>query len=87
MDTATQILVIITSSVLVIFLVFFIIALVYLIKLIKQLRRITEHAENVVDSVEAAASTMQRAASPLAFLKLVSNIVDQTAKMRNRKEK
>jgi uncharacterized protein YoxC len=77
----------ITSSVLIIFLIFFIVALVYLIKLLKQLRHITEHAENVVDSVEAAANSMQRAASPLAFLKLVSNIVDQTAKMRKRKEK
>jgi biopolymer transport protein ExbB/TolQ len=85
MDTATQILVIITSSVLIVFLIFSIVTLVYFIKLIKQLRRVTEHAENVVDSVEAAASTMQRAASPLAFLKLISNIVDQASRLRKGK--
>lgn len=85
MDTATQILVIITSSVLVVFLVISIIALVYFIKLIKQLRRVAEHAENVVDTVEAAATTMHKAASPLAFLKLISNIVDQASRIRKGK--
>ena len=86
MDSDTQTLVIITSSVLVVFLIIGIVALVYFIKLVKQLRRVTEHAENVVDSVEAAASTVQRAATPMAFLKVISNIIDGASRMRKGKD-
>lgn len=51
----------------------------------KQVRRITERAENVADSVEAAAAAFERTASPLAVLKVIGNIVEQATKFRNRK--
>jgi 1,4-dihydroxy-2-naphthoate octaprenyltransferase len=85
MDTASEVLVIIVSSILAIFLVVMIVALVFVIKILKQLRRITERAENVADSVEAAATTFEKAASPLAILKLIGNIVEQTTRIRKRK--
>jgi hypothetical protein len=85
MDTAAEILVIIISSILAIFLIVLIFALVYVIKIMKQVRRISERAEHVVDSVEATASAFERAASPLAFLRIIGNIIEQTTKFRNRK--
>ncbi len=84
-NNAASILVIIVSTVLAIFLISAIIALVYFIKFIKQLRRITDHAEIVAESVETAANNIGKVASPLAFLKLVSNIVNQASKYNRRK--
>ena len=86
MDTASQVLLIIVSTVLSIFLIVSIIALVYTIKILKQVRRITFRAENVAESVEAAANTFEKAASPVAVLKIIGNIVDQASKMRKRKD-
>jgi len=86
MDTASQALLIIVSTVLSIFLLASIIALVYIVKILKQVRRITAHAENVAESVEAAANTFEKAASPVAVLKIIGNIVDQASKMRKRKD-
>jgi hypothetical protein len=86
MDTATQILVIIESVVLTIFLILFIIVLVQSMKILKQLKGIIAHADNVADSVEAAASAFERSASPLAMLKIIGNIVEQTSRIRKRKD-
>ncbi|HSW78692.1 MAG TPA: hypothetical protein VLF88_01590 [Candidatus Babeliales bacterium] len=86
MDTAAQALLIIVSSVLSVFLIVGIVALVYIVKILKQLRRITDRAENVAGSVEAAAATFERTASPLAILKIIGGIIDQTTKIRKRKD-
>jgi hypothetical protein len=68
------------------FLIVLIVAIVYFIGILKQVKRITAQAESAVDSLEAAASTIQKTASPLAVLKLVGNIVNQASKI-NRKRK
>lgn len=85
MNTASEVLVIIVSSILAIFLIVLIVATVYIVKILKQVRRLTERAENVAGSVEAAASTFERAASPLAILKIIGNIVEQTSRIRKKK--
>ncbi|MGH7156566.1 MAG: hypothetical protein ACREGG_00385 [Candidatus Saccharimonadales bacterium] len=85
MNTASEVLVIIVSSVLAIFLLVLIVCLVYVVKILKQVRRITYRAENVADSVEAAASAFERTASPLAILKIVGNIIEQTTRIRKRR--
>ncbi len=82
MDTASEILVIIVSTILAIFLVVLIVTLVYAVKILKVIRRITERAENVADSVEAAAGAFERTASPLAILKVIGNIIEQTTRIR-----
>lgn len=87
METASEVLLIIVSAVLSLFLIISIIALVYLIKVLKQVKRITAQAENVVDSVEAAANTFQKAASPLALLKLVGSIVENASKFKRKGKK
>ncbi len=85
MDTAAEILVIIVSAVLAVFLVVAIIAMVYVIKIGKQVKHITGHAENVAESMESAANTFKRTATPLAFLKIVGGIVENATRSRKRK--
>ena len=85
MDTASEVLIIIVSCIMSLFLITLILVLIYVLKILKQLRRITERAENVAGSVEAAATTFERAASPLAILKLIGGIVDGANKIRKRK--
>lgn len=85
MDTAAEILVIIVSAVLAVFLIVLIVALVQGIKILKQVKKITARAENVADSMEAAAAAFERTASPLAVLKVIGNIVEQTTRIRKRK--
>jgi len=85
MNTASEILVIIVSSILAIFLIVLIVAGVYTVKILKQVRRITERAESVAGSVEAAASVFERSASPLAVIKIIGSIINHANKVRNRK--
>jgi len=85
MDAAADTLLIIVSSTLSVFLVLASIALIYFIKLLRSLQRISEKAENVADSVEAAAETFEKSARPIAVLKLVGNIIDNAAKLRRKK--
>ena len=84
-DTAFWLLIVVSST-LAVFLVLASIALIFFIKLLSSLRRISAKAENVAESVEAAAETFERSAKPMAVLKLVSNIADSVAKFR-KKEK
>jgi hypothetical protein len=86
METASWVLLIVVSSALTLFLIVLIVAMVYLIGVLKQVKRITTQAESAVDSIEAAAASVQRAASPLAVLKLVGNIVSQASKMNKRRK-
>ncbi|HEU5004618.1 MAG TPA: hypothetical protein VFT49_00845 [Candidatus Saccharimonadales bacterium] len=79
MNTAALVLLIIVSSVLSVFLVFLIVALGYFISVLKQVKRITARAESVADTVESAASAFERASSPIAVIKLIGKIVEQTA--------
>ncbi|HEX5448008.1 MAG TPA: hypothetical protein VFW90_02290 [Candidatus Saccharimonadales bacterium] len=85
MNTAALILIIIVSSVLSVFLLVLIVMGIYAVKILKQVRRITERAENVAGSVEAAANTFERTASPLAVLKIIGNIVNQVNRVKKRR--
>ena len=85
MNTASEVLVIIVSSFLSLFLIVLIIAIVYVISILKQVKRITERAENVAYTVEAAANTFEKAASPLAVLKIIGGIVDNAAKFKRKR--
>ena len=84
-DTAV-ITLIVVSAALVVFLILFSIAIGYSISILKQVKRITARAENVADTMGSAAAAFERTASPLAILKLVSNIVTQASKFKNRKD-
>lgn len=82
MDSAAETLLIVVSSVLSVFLVLLSIAAYYFIRVMKRLDRIVDKAENVADSVEAAASAFERTATPMAVINLISNIVSKTQKKK-----
>lgn len=71
MEQATEILVIITSSVLVIFLLISIFLLIQIIAVIKRIKHLAERAETVADSVESIGAAFQEAAQSRKILKLI----------------
>lgn len=71
-----EVLVIILSAFLAIFLVLSIIILVKVLQIIKVVKRITEHAEQMADRAEHMAAFFEKTATPVALIKLVSNITD-----------
>lgn len=75
-DTSMQILVIILSATLAVFLILGIVLIIKMIQVADVLKRISLKAEDVVDNVEEAASLFKNAAAPVAISRLISNITD-----------
>lgn len=80
MSTASEVLLIIVSSVLSVFLLVSIIAIIKLIQLMHSLRRITEKAEKVIDSAEAVSNLFRKSAGPIALGRFLNNIMDAVAR-------
>lgn len=83
-------LVVILSVMLALFLLLSIILLVRIIQISNQIKRITDHAETAIDKAEQVADFFQKTATPVALMKLISNISDvvsKTADKVNRKRK
>jgi hypothetical protein len=85
MDTAAEILVIITSSVLVIFLIVGIILAIYLIKLTAEIRKITRSAQNTVNHIDAAVTGITRISSPIFVAELLSKYIKKMTKKSSKK--
>lgn len=81
MHNVESILVIITSATLSIFLIAGIVVLVLIAKLLRAVRRVVEHAEQLVETASEAAEMLKNASGPLAFFKVVGNIVRTVDKM------
>lgn len=82
-----QALVIILSVMLGLFLLLSIVILVRLVQISKQVKRITDQAEEAVDKAGHIASFFQKTATPVALVKLVSNISDAFQKSTNKGKK
>lgn len=87
MSTAAEILVIIVSSVLVIFLVVGIILAIYLIKLSIEIRRLTKTAQNTVDHIDSAVVGVSKLASPMFVAEMVTRYIKKFTKDKGSKEK
>lgn len=85
MNTAFDVLVIVLSSLLGIFLILSIVVIIMAIKVVGAIKRIVEKGEQVVDSAEAAAEMFRRAAGPLGVLRTLTNIVETISKHRGGK--
>jgi type IV secretory pathway VirB3-like protein len=81
MHNAESILVIITSTALTLFLIAGIIVMVLIAKLLNAVRRIVQKAEQVVETAGDAAQMLRNASGPLAFFKVVRNIIQTVDKM------
>lgn len=71
-----DILVIILSIALAIFLILGIVFMVYVIRISKRVDEITEKARSAVNNVESATRVFSKAAAPAAFSKVLANIVE-----------
>ncbi len=88
MDTDSTwfaILVIILSGFLAIVLILGIVLLLKVIQIIKVVNRITEQAEQVADRAEHISAFFERTATPVAILKLISNVSDTLQKKVKKK--
>jgi hypothetical protein len=77
---AFEILVIILSITLAIFLIIAIVAGVLIIRVLKRIDVITEHAETIITNVDAFSAKMKQFALPTAVMSMVTKIVTQYKK-------
>lgn len=82
MNTAFDIIVIILSSVLFIFLVLAIAVTVMVLKLVKALRQIVAKGEQLVDSAEAIGETLRRNAGAASIVRMLMHFVGSFSKSR-----
>jgi hypothetical protein len=82
MEHAQEILVIIVSATLTLFLLVAIFVLVVIAKLISAAKRTLAKAEQVIDSAEAATDIIKNAGGPLAAIKIIRNIMKMAGKIR-----
>ncbi|MDX1766227.1 MAG: hypothetical protein R3313_04720 [Candidatus Saccharimonadales bacterium] len=82
-----DILVLILSMTLAIFLVLAIVFTIYLIRIARKVDEITEKAKSAVSSVEAAAKIFEKSAAPAAFSRIVANIVESFSERKKGKKK
>lgn len=86
MDTTTSydILVIMLSVMLAIFLTLSIVALVFIIKILRNVRSITQKAEQIADKAEHITEFFQQTAGPVAVGRMISNITEMFKKNSKR---
>jgi len=82
-----EVLVIIVSATLSIFLVVGIIVLVKVIQILKDIKNILRKAEQIADKAEAVGEFFQKTAGPAALAKLIANILQSFRDKRGKKRK
>jgi cobalamin biosynthesis protein CobD/CbiB len=75
MDQAAEILVVIVSSVLSIFLIIAIILGIYLIKLTTEIRKLTKSAKDTVSHIDSAVVGVSKLSSPLFIAEIVNRYI------------
>lgn len=84
MTTTEEVLVIVLTVLLSIFIIVCIAFVTGLVQLLSTVRRVAAKAEDVIDSVESAAEVLKDTQGRMAFFKLVSNIMKLTQKGRKK---
>lgn len=84
---AFEILVIILSVTLAVFLILGIIAMVYVIKVVKSIRQMTDKASSAVDSVSSVATNISKFVTPAAAGKFIVDAVQKLVKNHDKKAK
>lgn len=85
MNLAAEILIIILSVTLTVFLVFAIILTVYLINLTRQIRKVTDSAERTVGNIESAVSQAVKASLPGLFIGMIAKFFKKIKKSKEEK--
>jgi hypothetical protein len=76
MTTTDTVLLVILTSLMSLFFLLGIVSLIMVVRILSSVKRVLIRAENVVDSVEAAADVLKDAGGKLAVFKLIKNIID-----------
>jgi hypothetical protein len=76
MNTAEQLLVILLSSALAVFLMLAIVATIKVIKILNHIDGIVEKAEKIAHNAEAVGNMIKKTAGPMALGRLVANMAD-----------
>lgn len=84
-DASLKILVIILAATLAIFLVLAIVLMIKLIQVAAGLKRISRKAEDIADKAEAVTDFFDRASTPVALGRFLSNIADAVNKHKREK--
>lgn len=84
---AFEILVVILSITLAIFLILAIITTIYLLKVVKSVQQISERAATAVDNVSSVATNIGKFVTPAAAGKFIVDALQKVVKNHNKKEK
>ncbi len=84
-DASLKILVIILATTLALFLVLAIIVMINLIQVAAALKRISRKAEEIADKAEAVTDFFDRASTPMALGRFLSNIAETVSKHKRGK--
>jgi len=87
MNTAAELLVIIVSVVLSLFLLVSLVLVVYIIKLVKDLRAVVAHAEKVIISAESIGNIFRKSTGPVSVLNFIRTVAQTVAEHKNKGEK
>ena len=81
-----DILVVMLSVTLAVFLLLGIIFMIYLIKIARRVHEIAEKARSAADTMESAAKFFEKTAGPAAFTRVIANIVESFHKRQKGKK-
>jgi len=87
MSSAAEVLVVILSIFLAMFLLLGIVLTVYLIRLTQQIRRISDSAGRTVESVETVVTGVAKVTSPVFVAKMVNQAIKNFTKSRKKNKK
>ncbi len=85
-ETWFEVLVVIMSSLLIIILLIIIFILFKIAKVSKSVNKITTRAESLVDRADHISSFFEKTATPVALVKLVSNLSDAFSPKKGKKK-
>ena len=85
MNTASQVLLIIVSTTLTLFLILSIILIIKFIQILNHVKHITEKAEKIADNAESVSEFFQKTAGPAAIAKLIANITHSFTKGKKKR--
>jgi ABC-type phosphate transport system permease subunit len=85
MENVLQALIILLSSVLIVFLLICITLFLYILKLVKSVRRISLKAETLTDKAEAVSEFVQHAAVPMLVGKIVASFADAFSSRKSKR--
>ena len=84
MDTSAEILLIIVSATLTVFLAVATVATIKFVQILNHVRHLTEKAEKIADSAESVGEFFQKTGGGAAIAKLVANIVHSFSGRKNK---